>query len=47
MFGTPYRVQALDNIPEKGGTKGFEIRSAGPDKEFGTDNDIVVKRPCE
>jgi hypothetical protein len=44
MFGTPYRVRALDSVPGRGGGKGYEVRSAGPDKEFGTDDDIAATR---
>ena len=47
MFGTHYRVQAVDNSSGTGGKRGFEVRSAGPDKEFGTNDDIVAKRVWE
>jgi hypothetical protein len=33
---TPYRLTVLDNA-------GFEVRSAGPERCFGTDDDIVAR----
>jgi hypothetical protein len=39
IWQTPYRVRKLETIPG-GGHPGFTVVSAGPDKTFGTGDDI-------
>ena len=40
IWQTAYRVQVFKEVHGRGGQTGFSVISAGPDREFGTGDDI-------
>jgi hypothetical protein len=41
LWGTPILVRAVDRLPGRE-APGYLVRSAGPDREHGTDDDVVA-----